>query len=59
MNNHTPLYLYVNKYKIMNKTCRMIIKLYLKPLWNKILETIKKFIKDNNITFNSVKEKKK
>lgn len=31
----------------MNKTCRMIVKLYLKPLWNKIIETIKKFIKDN------------
>lgn len=41
----------------MNKTWRMIVRLYLKPLWNKILETIKKFVKDNNITFNSVKEK--
>ena len=41
----------------MNKTYRMIVKLYLKPFWNKILGTIKKFIKDNNITFNSVKEK--
>ena len=31
----------------MNKTWRMIVRLYLKPLWNKILETIKKFIKNN------------
>lgn len=35
----------------MNKTCRMIVKLYLKPLWNNILGIIKKFIKDNKIIF--------
>ena len=57
MNNHTSLYLYINKYKIMNKTWRMIVRLYLKPLLEKILETIKKFVKDNNITFKTVKDK--
>ena len=32
MNNHTLLYLYVNKYKIMNRNLRMIKKMYVEPL---------------------------
>lgn len=47
----------------MNKNCRLIVKWYLKPLFKKILETIletiKLFIKENNITLKSIKEKLK
>ena len=43
----------------MNKTCRLIFNWYLKPLWKEIVKTIKKFIKDNNISFKTIKEKLK
>ena len=43
----------------MNKTCRLIFNWCLKPLWKEIVKTIKKIIKDNNISFKTIKEKLK
>lgn len=43
----------------MNKNIRFIYKWYIQPLFKEIVETVKKFIKDNNISFKTVKEKLK
>lgn len=43
----------------MNKTCRLIFKWYLKPLWKEIVNTIKKFVIDNNISIRTIKQRLK